>query len=193
MQQLNALAALVRRTAVTTLEEATASLERIAQATVRVGRVVVVARLARLELELEELISHSEGLPLVLLIPQARQLALQALRTGVSAVLALDADEAQLGAAVASATHGLLTLPAGSTEALDPEGAMTLPPEPLTARELEILRLLAGGDSNKTMANRLGISVHTVKFHVSSILDKLGVSSRTEAVALGLRLGIVLL
>ena len=183
----------MRRTTVTTLEEATASLERIAHAAAHLGRLVVVARLARIELELEELISQSEGVPLVLLIPQARLVALQVLRSGVSAVLEIDADEAQLGAAVASATQGLLTLPAGSTEAVDPEVAMTLPPEPLTPRELEILRLLAGGDSNKTMANRLGISVHTVKFHVSSILDKLGVSSRTEAVALGLRLGIVLL
>jgi two-component system, NarL family, response regulator YdfI len=71
--------------------------------------------------------------------------------------------------------------------------ALTVPPEPLTPREMEILHLLAGGDSNKTIATRLGISVHTVKFHVSSILAKLGVSSRTEAVALGLRLGFVLL
>jgi two-component system, NarL family, response regulator YdfI len=183
----------VRRTSVTTLEEATTSLERLAEAALRPGRLVAVARIERLELELEDLIAHCDGLPLVLLTPQARRAALPALRSGVSAVLGIEAGEAQLGTAVTSATHGLLTLPAGSAAGLEPEVALTLPPDPLTPRELEILRLLAGGDSNKTIATRLGISAHTVKFHVASILDKLAVSSRTEAVALGLRLGIVLL
>lgn len=65
--------------------------------------------------------------------------------------------------------------------------------ERLTPRELEVLQLLAGGLPNKTIAARLGISEHTAKFHVSSVLAKLGAASRTEAVALAARKGILLL
>jgi len=183
----------LQRTAVATLAEATSSLLRLSEASPRLGRLVVVARIERSARELEELIAHCEGVPLVLLMPQARQVALQALRTGASAVLESDAGETQLDAAVMSASAGLLSLPGDSAQFAEPAAPLALPPEPLTAREMEILRLLTGGDSNKAIAARLAISVHTVKFHVSSILTKLGVSSRTEAVALGLRLGMVLL
>jgi DNA-binding NarL/FixJ family response regulator len=59
--------------------------------------------------------------------------------------------------------------------------------EEITSRETEVLRMLAEGLVNRDIALRLGISEHTVKFHISSILDKLGASTRTEAVALGIR------
>ncbi len=59
----------------------------------------------------------------------------------------------------------------------------------LTPRELELLELLAGGGQNKELAVHLGISDNTVKFHLSSIYSKLGVSSRTQAVTAGIRLG----
>src|SRR5688500_4209012 len=65
--------------------------------------------------------------------------------------------------------------------------------ESLTARELEVLQLIARGLPNKTIAGQLGISQHTVKFHVAAILSKLGASSRTEAVTLGARRGLVAL
>lgn len=65
--------------------------------------------------------------------------------------------------------------------------------EELTARELEVLALLAEGIPNKTIARRLGISDHTVKFHVGALLGKLGASSRTEAVRTGLRRGLIAL
>jgi DNA-binding NarL/FixJ family response regulator len=65
--------------------------------------------------------------------------------------------------------------------------------EPLTPRESEVLQMLASGFANKTIAARLKISEHTVKFHVASILGKLGAGSRTEAVSLGIRRGLVLL
>jgi len=65
--------------------------------------------------------------------------------------------------------------------------------EPLTPRESEVLQMLASGLGNKEIAAKLGISDHTVKFHVASILGKLGASSRTEAVSLGIRGGLVLL
>jgi DNA-binding NarL/FixJ family response regulator len=66
-------------------------------------------------------------------------------------------------------------------------------PEPLTPREREVLQMISTGLGNKEIAGRLSISEHTVKFHVASILGKLGASSRTEAVSIGIRHGLVLL
>ena len=63
--------------------------------------------------------------------------------------------------------------------------------EPLTPREIEVLGMLAEGHSNKAIAHLLGISDHTVKFHVTSILSKLNAGSRTEAVTLGIRQGVI--
>jgi DNA-binding NarL/FixJ family response regulator len=65
------------------------------------------------------------------------------------------------------------------------------PPEELTPRETEVLRLLADGLGNKDIAVKLGISEHTIKFHIRSILGKLGAGSRTEAVTRGLRSGLI--
>ncbi|MDM0068080.1 helix-turn-helix transcriptional regulator [Variovorax sp. J31P207] len=74
-------------------------------------------------------------------------------------------------------------------------GAQPVPvPEPdtaLTRRELEVLDLLAEGASNKGIARRLGISVHTAKFHVGSLLDKLDATGRTDAVAQAVRQGVI--
>ena len=61
----------------------------------------------------------------------------------------------------------------------------------LTPREIEVLRLLAEGATNKSIARRLGISVHTVKFHVASLLDKFEAIGRTDAVAHAVRLGVI--
>lgn len=63
--------------------------------------------------------------------------------------------------------------------------------EPLTAREMEVLQRMAAGLANKQIALALNISEHTVKFHLSSLYAKLGVSSRTEAVRRGLELGLI--
>jgi DNA-binding NarL/FixJ family response regulator len=63
----------------------------------------------------------------------------------------------------------------------------------LTPRELEVLRLLAEGASNKAIARRLGITPHTAKFHVASIIGKLGASGRTDAVAKALRQGLLMI
>jgi DNA-binding NarL/FixJ family response regulator len=65
--------------------------------------------------------------------------------------------------------------------------------EPLTKREREVLQMLATGLANKEIAARLAISDHTAKFHVASILGKLGASTRTEAAAIGIRHGLILL
>ena len=65
--------------------------------------------------------------------------------------------------------------------------------EALTPRELEVFAMLAEGAGNKAIAWKLGISEHTVKFHVASIMSKLSATSRTEAVAIGIRRGLIML
>jgi NarL family two-component system response regulator YdfI len=121
-----------------------------------------------------------------------------ALRGGIHAALPSDISPEQLVAALQAAASGLLVLhPSHANEGL-PAGSA--PPrdldelaESLTRRELEVLQMLAVGLSNKEIAARLSISDHTVKFHVASILGKLGAGTRTEAVSLGIRRGLVLL
>lgn len=82
--------------------------------------------------------------------------------------------------------EGLMRLPKGG-EGLGEESLM----EPLTARELEVLQLMAQGLANKQIALALTISEHTVKFHLSSLYAKMGISSRTEAVRRGIELGLI--
>src|SRR5690348_3885267 len=113
------------------------------------------------------------------------------------AVLARDADGDQLDLAVRSAEAGLvlLDLPVAATS-LSAVGMVAAPAqttEPLTARELQVLQLVAQGLPNKGIARRLGISENTAKFHVASLCGKLGASSRTEAVTLAARRGLILL
>ncbi|MGY2048134.1 response regulator transcription factor [Methylobacterium sp. JK268] len=79
------------------------------------------------------------------------------------------------------AADAVLTLPPGSA----------VPEAGLTPREVEVLGLLAEGASNKAIARRLGISVHTAKFHVGSLLDKLDATGRTDAVAQAARIGVI--
>jgi DNA-binding NarL/FixJ family response regulator len=80
-----------------------------------------------------------------------------------------------------------------SDESASKTGNAKLPSVALTPREVEVLRLLADGTSNKIIAHRLGISDHTVKFHITSILSKMNAGTRTEAVTLGVRMGLVYL
>ena len=109
-------------------------------------------------------------------------------RSGVRAMLPRDAASAQIVAAIYAASAGLIVLPAEDTMALPPTPTGQ-PAEPLTPRELEVLDMLAEGLSNKLIAHKLGISEHTAKFHVNSILAKLNAGTRTEAVMRGVRLG----
>jgi DNA-binding NarL/FixJ family response regulator len=83
-----------------------------------------------------------------------------------------------------------MLLPAGSpAQSLDDAA----PIEPLTPREIEVLELVAEGLSNKLIAEQLGISDQTAKFHVASIAGKLGASNRTDAVRRAVRAGLVTL
>jgi DNA-binding NarL/FixJ family response regulator len=111
-------------------------------------------------------------------------------------IVSPDAPAAELRAAVQAAAEGLTVLPPPLAEQLLGQvgtQALEITPlnEPLTARELEVLELLSAGLPNKQIARKLQISEHTVKFHISSIYTKLGASSRTEAVSLGARRGLI--
>ena len=98
-------------------------------------------------------------------------------------VLSRDANAHQIDAALRGVTAGLIVR---SPEVTD-IGFGSMPESDivalLTPRELEVLSAIADGDTNKTIARRLGISLHTVKFHVESVFRKLGARTRTEAVA----------
>jgi DNA-binding NarL/FixJ family response regulator len=112
-------------------------------------------------------------------------------------LLPLDSSEEELIAAIQALHQGLLvSVPSfvqplvGQTLSAPPEDILV---DELTEREIEVLELLAEGLANKQIAYQLEISEHTVKFHVSSIYTKLGVSNRTEAVRLGIQLGLITL
>jgi two-component system, NarL family, response regulator YdfI len=137
--------------------------------------------------------------PVLLLLEQATQNKVnRAIQIGIRGVLPADVAAVQLISAVVAVAKGLvvlqpgeLSLAAASTRTRTGEAAELF--EPLTPREKEVLQMLASGLGNKQIAAHLKISEHTAKFHVASILGKLGASSRTEAVSLGLRRGLILL
>ncbi|HVQ27189.1 MAG TPA: response regulator transcription factor [Planctomycetota bacterium] len=120
----------------------------------------------------------------------------------VRAVLPRDATSGEILAAIDAVVGGLVVLhpdaldvargPRARREAQPARGAAD-PAQPLTAREIEVLGMLAEGLGNKAIASRLGISTHTAKFHVASILAKLGAGGRTEAVTIGMRRGLVVI
>lgn len=115
------------------------------------------------------------------------------------AIVPREAPAAELRAAVMAAAQGLIVFPAPLMARLLPAPAggpgagLGPPPEALTPREREVLELLAEGLTNRRIAGRLGVSEHTAKFHVAAVCGKLGASSRTEAVSLGVRRGLITL
>jgi two-component system, NarL family, response regulator YdfI len=119
------------------------------------------------------------------------------LRSGVRAVLPRASESDEVLSAIYAAYDGLVLLSTPIAENLAaiygdflPEAEEDLSEE-ITARETDVLKMLAEGRVNKDIAARLGISEHTVKFHISSILAKLGASTRTEAVTVGIRRGLI--
>ena len=118
-----------------------------------------------------------------------------ALEAGVNAIISRDLNSEELQLAIGAAEAGLVLLQPSSARNLT---ARRLQPpgfdrdvEQLTAREREVLRLISEGLGNKEIAARLAISEHTAKFHISSILGKLSVASRTEAVSQGIKRGLI--
>jgi two-component system, NarL family, response regulator YdfI len=122
----------------------------------------------------------------------------EALRAGVRAILPTEVSPEQLAAALEAAMAGLVVVHPSEIAVALPAATAAFAPlaelrEALTPREREVLEMLASGLVNKEIAVKLSISEHTVKFHVASILGKLGAATRTEAVSLAFRRGLVLL
>ena len=119
----------------------------------------------------------------------------QALRLGVRAMLRPDAPSGEIVAAVHAAAHGLAAVDPRDLDGwlAGAEPAPVAEPGPLTPREIEVLAMLAEGAANKTIAWKLHMSEHTAKFHVGSILAKLNAGTRAEAVAVGVKRGLILL
>jgi len=109
------------------------------------------------------------------------------------ALVTRDAAPAELRAATAAAAQGFTVVPSALLGSAARERELEASPEPLTPREGEVLDLLAQGLTNRQIAERLGISEHTAKFHVAAVSAKLGAASRTEAVSLGIRHGLITL
>ncbi len=131
-------------------------------------------------------IPDDAGGPIILLAGEDEPAAWPA-DSRVTARLSPETSLVKLRIAVEAAANGLSIREAPKK----PRGAASEVPA-LTGRELEVLRHLAEGDSNKAIARTLGVSSHTVKFHVAAILGKLGASTRTEATTQAIRLGLLM-
>ena len=129
-------------------------------------------------------------------VTEARSIS-RLLRSGVRAILSRESDPDDVLSAIYASYDGLVLLSTPTAESLaalygdQPLEVEAELSEEITSRETDVLRMLAQGLVNKDIAARLGISEHTVKFHISSILEKLGASTRTEAVTLGIRRGLI--
>jgi DNA-binding NarL/FixJ family response regulator len=134
----------------------------------------------------------AESGPPVILLSDDPQWTAEALRAGVRAVLPRELTAAEMVAAVEAAAAGLVVLHPRDLEALLPAAHAARPVEALSPREIEVLGMLAEGIGNKEIAARMGISEHTVKFHVAQIMGKLRAGTRTEAVMLGVRMGLIM-
>ena len=138
--------------------------------------------------------SPDAGPPAVALLPD-ESAAHAARAAGARALLLRDVGADRLLTAIAAASQGLAVIdPALEGAVFSGEGrALDAPSAHLTSRELQVLDLVAKGLPNKNIAQDLAISEHTVKFHVNSILGKLGAQSRTDAVVRATRMGLITL
>jgi DNA-binding NarL/FixJ family response regulator len=126
--------------------------------------------------------------------PSADRYVMEAVEAGVNAFAAVDKSDAELLIAVRAASAGTPhlhpELVAGLMKRMD--RSQRHRSDDLTARELEVLALLAGGLGNAVLAERLGVSINTVRHHVQSILTKLGVHTKLQAVTMAMREGLIL-
>ncbi len=134
------------------------------------------------------------GLPVLTLVQDETQTS-AVWAAGARGLLLRDARVEALTAALVGLAQGLVVLEPLLANGVVVSSATTphLLAEPLTPRELEVLKRMAEGLSNKLIARELEISEHTIKFHVNAILGKLGAQSRTEAVVRATRAGLILL
>jgi DNA-binding NarL/FixJ family response regulator len=140
-----------------------------------------------------------EGVPIIVLEEPSK--AIEILKAGASGVLPLNSSLSDLLLAIDAVARGFAILPRDISHQEWPECTpLSISNKPssegdhmLTVRELEVLRLLAEGASNKLIARRLGISFHTAMFHVASIAAKLDATGRTDVVTQAVRLGLIML
>lgn len=136
----------------------------------------------------------SEGFSIVVLI-SSHDSAREVWIAGAKAILLRDVDLETLRISIIAAVNDLVVLDRSIGASLLPEFgiAEAVPTEELTPRELQVLQQLAEGLPNKIIASQLGVSEHTIKFHINSIFKKMGVRSRTEAVVRAMQLGFIVL
>jgi DNA-binding NarL/FixJ family response regulator len=135
--------------------------------------------------------AYSERYPVLALLSHPER-AREAVSAGARGVVSRTLSGSRLARALDAVVAGFVVVDAGWAEELIRPAKRTIEAEEeLTPREVEVLECLALGLSNKEIARRLGVSFHTVKFHVNSILGKLSATSRTEAVALAARAGLL--
>lgn len=145
------------------------------------------------------------GMPVVV-VTNGKRMSRRLSRTRSAgwAIVPLDVSAELLCAAVTAAAQGMIVMPAREAaipvldhrdhpSEHDVDGEDGMLEEALTSRELEVLELIASGLTNRQIAERLGISQHTVKFHIATIYGKLGASRRTEAVRRAVYRGLVTL
>jgi two-component system, NarL family, response regulator YdfI len=145
-------------------------------------------------------IGLEDHLPPILVLAHLidRRHLMQALALGVQGILPHSASAEEIVSAIKAIDRGLVVLHPDISRDWFEEYLQPLPQqdeqgEPLTHRELEVLTLLSQGISNKAIAAKLMLSEHTIKFHISAIFEKLRASSRTEAVSIGIRRGLIML
>lgn len=124
--------------------------------------------------------------PLLVLLSEGDD-AFEAIAAGARGAISRGSSPSRIHAALRAIAEGLIVIDREPSRGAEPLA------DPLTAREQDVLELLASGLTNKEIATRLGITDHTVKFHVNAILAKLGAETRTEAVVHAAKLGIVVL
>ena len=153
---------------------------------------VVLADTLPSELLTDHQVRHQQTAWVLILDRADEETSLDALSTGASAILPRTANRREIVTAIRAVTNGLVLL---GTESLLGEQLNTSNDgnAQLTPRELQVLTAMADGATNKAIARRLGISFHTVKFHVAAILEKLDADTRTEAVMKAAQLGIVMI
>ena len=142
------------------------------------------------------------GVPIILLVDNPVRRMSDGLPAAVRAVLPRNVTSTEIVAAIEAVAAGLYVFHPSDVDSIptlrpapgEPAPELGEPLlEPLTPREIEVLQLLSAGLGNKEIAARLNISEHTAKFHVASIMGKLGAATRTEAVTLGIRHGLVMI
>ncbi|MEM8808576.1 MAG: response regulator transcription factor [Cyanobacteria bacterium P01_G01_bin.38] len=182
--------------------DSVAQLARVKRQPGSLDALLLVAELSdELLQSLAELMEAAGQLGTILLVDDdqvERRGLSQALSLGTVGLLPASISAVGLRGAIATVAQGLSVIHPDFTEILFTHSPTLLDDEadliePLTPREIEVLDQLAQGLSNKAIAKRLNISEHTVKFHISALFSKLNATSRTEAVALGLRQGLIML